>query len=302
VWGNLNSKRQKKIHARTRRTRITHTYNTQHNTTQHARDSFLLATIRARERNLKVAIMGGAASKPGFPASSEERLDGDLLEEEEEEEEEEKYFSAQKVREKDDDDEEEEEMTTISETSSETQRAREEARDPGSATAKKSPREQKGRSSVSSRPRLLFTTTDDDDDDETKRKAKRGRSPSEEGEETPPKQSATTVKKSKMIEVAKFSTTKSSEIAKRRKKKTPDTPHLSVGLSVPASSKHRLELELKRLDAVTVATKLEFVGGPNYPTTRRSEQFKKHRLRSTSKRGKRGEHLPSSPATNMDWA
>ncbi len=232
--------------------------------------------------------MGGAASKPGFPASSEERLDGDLLEEEEEEEE--KYFSAQKVREKDDDDDEEE-MTTISETSSETQRAREEARDPGSATAKKSPREQKGRSSVSSLPRLLFTTTDDDDDDETKRKAKRGRSPSEEGEETPPKQSATTVKKSKMIEVAKFSTTKSSEIAKRKKKKTPDTPHLSVGLSVPASSKHRLELELKRLDAVTVATKLEFVGGPNYPTTRRSEQFKKHRLRSTSKRGKRASSL-----------
>jgi len=77
---------------------------------------------------------------------------------------------------------------------------------------------------------------------------------------------------------------------------------LSVGLSVPASSKHRLEQELKRLDAVAVATKLEFVCGPNYPTTRRSEQFKKHRLRSTSTRGKKGEHLPSSPATNMDWA
>ena len=245
--------------------------------------------------------MGGAASKPGFPVSSEQ-LDGDFLEEEEEEEEE-KYFSAQKVREKDDDDEgeeEEEEMTTIPETSSETQRAREEARGPGSTTAKKSSREAKGRSSVSSLPRLLFATTDDDDD-ETKRKAKRRRSPSEEEEETPPKQAASTVKMSKMIEVAKFSTTKSSEIAKR-KKKTPDTPHLSVGLSVPASSKHRLELELKRLDAVAVATKLEFVCGPNYPTTRRSEQFKKHRLRSTSTRGKKGEHLPSSPATNMDWA
>ena len=50
-------------------------------------------------------------------------------------------------------------------------------------------------------------------------------------------------------------------------------------------------------DAVQLATKLDFVS-PNYPSTRRSEQFKRHALRSS----RRGELPTSSPQTTMEWA
>ncbi len=110
-----------------------------------------------------------------------------------------------------------------------------------------------------------------------------------------PKAAASAVKRSKMIEVAKFSTRKSEE--KTKKKRKIQTPHLSTGSYLPASSKHRVENELKRIDAVQLATKLDFVS-PNYPSTRRSEQFKRHALRSS----RRGELPTSSPQTTMEWA
>ena len=234
--------------------------------------------------------MGGISSKPepGFPVDTSE-LDGDLRLEDEEEEEE--FFSAQKVTEKDEEEEEEdkeeEEMTTIPETSSETQKARE-TREPGSASVKKKKKtvkEDRKGSSVSSPPRPT---------------RKRGRSPTQEEEEeemTPakPKAASSAVKRSKMIEVAKFSTRQSEE--KTKKKRKIQTPHLSTGSYLPASSKHRVENELKRIDAVQLATKLDFVS-PNYPSTRRSEQFKRHALRSS----RRGELPTSSPQTTMEWA
>ena len=231
--------------------------------------------------------MGGTSSKPepGFPVDTSE-LDGDLRLPGEEE----VFFSAQKVTEKDDEEEdkdkEEEEMTTIPETSSETQKARE-TREPGSASVKKKKKtvkEDRKGSSVSSPPRPT---------------RKRGRSPTQEQEEemTPakPKAASSAVKRSKMIEVAKFSTRKSEE--KTKKKRKIQTPHLSTGSYLPASSKHRVENELKRIDAVQLATKLDFVS-PNYPSTRRSEQFKRHALRSS----RRGELPTSSPQTTMEWA
>ena len=241
--------------------------------------------------------MGGTSSKPepGFPVDTSE-LDGDLrLPREqrtraEDDGEEEEFFSAQKVTEKDDEEEdkdkEEEEMTTIPETSSETQKARE-TREPGSASVKKKKKtvkEDRKGSSVSSPPRPT---------------RKRGRSPTQEQEEemTPakPKAAASAVKRSKMIEVAKFSTRQSEE--KTKKKRKIQTPHLSTGSYLPASSKHRVENELKRIDAVQLATKLDFVS-PNYPSTRRSEQFRRHTLRSS----RRGELPMSSPQTTMEWA
>ena len=179
-------------------------------------------------------------------------------------------------------------MTTIPETSSETQKARE-TREPGSASVKKKKKtvkEDRKGSSVSSPPRPT---------------RKRGRSPTQEEEEeeemTPakPKAASSAVKRSKMIEVAKFSTRKSEE--KTKKKRKIQTPHLSTGSYLPASSKHRVENELKRIDAVQLATKLDFVS-PNYPSTRRSEQFKRHALRSS----RRGELPTSSPQTTMEWA
>ena len=229
--------------------------------------------------------MSGISSKPepGFPVDTSE-LDGDLRLPGEEE----VFFSAQKVTEKDDEEEdkdkEEEEMTTIPETSSETQKARE-TREPGSASVKKKKKtvkEDRKGSSVSSPPRPT---------------RKRGRSPTQEEEMTPakPKAASSAVKRSKMIEVAKFSTRKSEE--KTKKKRKIQTPHLSTGSYLPASSKHRVENELKRIDAVQLATKLDFVS-PNYPSTRRSEQFKRHALRSS----RRGEHPTSSPQTTMEWA
>ena len=242
-----------------------------------------------RRRRRSVKEMGGTSSKPepGFPVDTSE-LDGDLRLPGEEE----VFFSAQKVTEKDDEEEEEEdkeeeEMTTIPETSSETQKARE-TREPGSASVKgkktKTVKDRKG-SSVSSPPRPT---------------RKRGRSPTQEEEEeemTPakPKAASSAVKRSKMIEVAKFSTRKSEE--KTKKKRKIQTPHLSTGSYLPASSKHRVENELKRIDAVQLATKLDFVS-PNYPSTRRSEQFKRHALRSS----RRGELPTSSPQTTMEWA
>ena len=240
--------------------------------------------------------MGGTSSKPepGFPVDTSE-LDGDLrlpsTRAEDDGEEEEVFFSAQKVIEKDDEEEDkekEEEMTTIPETSSETQKARE-TREPGSASVKgkkkKTVKEDRKGSSVSSPPRPT---------------RKRGRSPTQEEEEeemTPakPKAAASAVKRSKMIEVAKFSTRKSEE--KTKKKRKIQTPHPSTGSYLPASSKHRVENELKRIDAVQLATKLDFVS-PNYPSTRRSEQFKRHALRSS----RRGELPTSSPQTTMEWA
>ena len=243
--------------------------------------------------------MGGTSSKPepGFPVDTSE-LDGDLRlpsTRAEDDGEEEVFFSAQKVTEKDDEEEEEEEdkeeeMRTIPETSSETQKARE-TREPGSGVGsasvkgkkKKTVKDRKG-SSVSSPPRPT---------------RKRGRSPTQEQEEemTPakPKAAASAVKRSKMIEVAKFSTRKSEE--KTKKKRKIQTPHLSTGSYLPASSKHRVENELKRIDAVQLATKLDFVS-PNYPSTRRSEQFRRHTLRSS----RRGELPMSSPQTTMEWA
>ena len=243
-----------------------------------------------RRRRRSVKEMGGISSKPepGFPVDTSE-LDGDLRLEDEEEEEE--FFSAQKVTEKDEEEEEEdkeeEEMTTIPETSSETQKARE-TREPGSASVKKKKKtvkEDRKGSSVSSPPRPT---------------RKRGRSPTQEEEEeemTPakPKAASSAVKRSKMIEVAKFSTRQSEE--KTKKKRKIQTPHLSTGSYLPASSKHRVENELKRIDAVQLATKLDFVS-PNYPSTRRSEQFKRHALRSS----RRGELPTSSPQTTMEWA
>ena len=243
-----------------------------------------------RRRRRSVKEMGGISSKPepGFPVDTSE-LDGDLRLEDEEEEEE--FFSAQKVTEKDEEEEEEdkeeEEMTTIPETSSETQKARE-TREPGSASVKKKKKtvkEDRKGSSVSSPPRPT---------------RKRGRSPTQEEEEeemTPakPKAASSAVKRSKMIEVAKFSTRKSEE--KTKKKRKIQTPHLSTGSYLPASSKHRVENELKRIDAVQLATKLDFVS-QNYPSTRRSEQFKRHALRSS----RRGELPTSSPQTTMEWA
>ena len=241
--------------------------------------------------------MGGISSKPepGFPVDTSE-LDGDLrLPREqrtraEDDGEEEEFFSAQKVTEKDDEEEdkdkEEEEMTTIPETSSETQKARE-TREPGSASVKKKKKtvkeDRKGSSVSPPRPTR-----------------KRGRSPTQEEEEeemTPakPKAASSAVKRSKMIEVAKFSTRQSEE--KTKKKRKIQTPHLSTGSYLPASSKHRVENELKRIDAVQLATKLDFVS-PNYPSTRRSEQFKRHALRSS----RRGELPTSSPQTTMEWA
>ena len=241
-----------------------------------------------RRRRRSVKEMGGISSKPepGFPVDTSE-LDGDLRLEDEEEEEE--FFSAQKVTEKDDEEEdkdkEEEEMTTIPETSSETQKARE-TREPGSASVKKKKKtvkeDRKGSSVSPPRPTR-----------------KRGRSPTQEEEEemTPakPKAASSAVKRSKMIEVAKFSTRKSEE--KTKKKRKIQTPHLSTGSYLPASSKHRVENELKRIDAVQLATKLDFVS-QNYPSTRRSEQFKRHALRSS----RRGELPTSSPQTTMEWA
>ena len=246
-----------------------------------------------RRRRRSVKEMGGTSSKPepGFPVDTSE-LDGDLRlpsRAEDDGEEEEVFFSAQKVTEKDDEEEDkdkEEEMTTIPETSSETQKARE-TREPGSASVKKKTKTVKDRkgSSVSSPPRPT---------------RKRGRSPTQEEEEeemTPakPKAASSAVKRSKMIEVAKFSTRKSEE--KTKKKRKIQTPHLSTGSYLPASSKHRVENELKRIDAVQLATKLDFVS-PNYPSTRRSEQFKRHALRSS----RRGELPTSSPQTTMEWA
>ena len=245
--------------------------------------------LRVRRRRRGVKEMGGTSSKPkpGFPVDTSE-LDGDLRLPGEEE----VFFSAQKVTEKDDEEEdkdkEEEEMTTIPETSSETQKARE-TREPGSASVKgkkkKTVKEDRKGSSVSSPPRPT---------------RKRGRSPTQEEEEeemTPakPKAASSAVKRSKMIEVAKFSTRKSEE--KTKKKRKIQTPHLSTGSYLPASSKHRVENELKRIDAVQLATKLDFVS-PNYPSTRRSEQFKRHALRSS----RRGELPTSSPQTTMEWA
>ncbi len=242
-----------------------------------------------RRRRRSVKEMGGLSSKPepGFPVDTSE-LDGDLRLPGEEE----VFFSAQKVTEKDDEEEdkdkEEEEMTTIPETSSETQKARE-TREPGSASVKKKKKtvkEDRKGSSVSSPPRPT---------------GKRGRSPTQEEEEeeemTPakPKAASSAVKRSKMIEVAKFSTRKSEE--KTKKKRKIQTPHLSTGSYLPASSKYRVENELKRIDAVQLATKLDFVS-PNYPSTRRSEQFKRHALRSS----RRGELPTSSPQTTMEWA
>ena len=250
-----------------------------------------------RRRRRSVKEMGGISSKPepGFPVDTSE-LDGDLrlpsTRAEDDGEEEEVFFSAQKVTEKDDEEEdkdkEEEEMTTIPETSSETQKARE-TREPGSTSVKKKKKtvkEDRKGSSVSSPPRPT---------------RKRGRSPTQEEEEeeemTPakPKAASSAVKRSKMIEVAKFSTRKSEE--KTKKKRKIQTPHLSTGSYLPASSKHRVENELKRIDAVQLATKLDFVS-PNYPSTRRSEQFKRHALRSS----RRGELPTSSPQTTMEWA
>ena len=251
--------------------------------------------LRVRRRRRGVKEMGGTSSKPkpGFPVDTSE-LDGDLrlpsTRAEDDGEEEEVFFSAQKVTEKDEEEEEEEEdkeeeMTTIPETSSETQKARE-TREPGSASVekkKKTVKDRKG-SSVSSPPRPT---------------RKRGRSPTQEQEEemTPakPKAAASAVKRSKMIEVAKFSKRKSEE--KTKKKRKIQTPHLSTGSYLPASSKHRVENELKRIDAVQLATKLDFVS-PNYPSTRRSEQFRRHTLRSS----RRGELPMSSPQTTMEWA
>ena len=250
-----------------------------------------------RRRRRSVKEMGGISSKPepGFPVDTSE-LDGDLrlpsTRAEDDGEEEEVFFSAQKVIEKDDEEEDkekEEEMTTIPETSSKTQKARE-TREPGSASVKgkkkKTVKEDRKGSSVSSPPRPT---------------RKRGRSPTQEEEEeeeemTPakPKAAASAVKRSKMIEVAKFSTRKSEE--KTKKKRKIQTPHPSTGSYLPASSKHRVENELKRIDAVQLATKLDFVS-PNYPSTRRSEQFKRH-----AESSRRGELPTSSPQTTMEWA
>ena len=202
--------------------------------------------------------MGGISSKPepGFPVDTSE-LDGDL-----------RLPREQRTRAEDDG--EEEEFFSAQKV-----------------TEKDDEEEDRKGSSVSSPPRPT---------------RKRGRSPTQEEEEeeeemTPakPKAASSAVKRSKMIEIAKFSTRKSEE--KTKKKRKIQTPHLSTGSYLPASSKHRVENELKRIDAVQLATKLDFVS-PNYPSTRRSEQFKRHALRSS----RRGELPTSSPQTTMEWA
>ena len=188
--------------------------------------------------------MGGTVSrpKPNVPGG-----DGDLAEEEEEEEEEEEdvFLSAQKEVEKEEQEQEQEETTTTS--------------------------EMRGENDVSvgkvfKNPSLL------------EKKRKRRRSPTTEEETTTKKRP---VKKSKMIEVAKFSTRKSTETKKERA----HTPHVSTGLYMPSSAAaQKLEQELKRLDAVQVATRLDFFSqtSPNYPRTRKSERNKRHMLRSRS--------------------
>ena len=187
--------------------------------------------------------MGGTVSrpKPNVPGG-----DGDLAEEEEEEEEEEDVFlSAQKEVEEEEQEQEQEETTTTS--------------------------EMRGENDVSvgkvfKNPSLL------------EKKRKRRRSPTTEEETTTKKRP---VKKSKMIEVAKFSTRKSTETKKERA----HTPHVSTGLYMPSSAAaQKLEQELKRLDAVQVATRLDFFSqtSPNYPRTRKSERNKRHMLRSRS--------------------
>ena len=190
--------------------------------------------------------MGGTVSrpKPNVPGG-----DGDLAEEEEEEEEEEDVFlSAQKEVEEEEQEQEQEETTTTS--------------------------EMRGENDVSvgkvfKNPSLL------------EKKRKRRRSPTTEEETTTKKRP---VKKSKMIEVAKFSTRKSTETKKERA----HTPHVSTGLYMPSSAAaQKLEQELKRLDAVQVATRLDFFSqtSPNYPRTRKSERNKRHMLRSRSAKG-----------------
>ena len=187
--------------------------------------------------------MGGTVSrpKPNVPGG-----DGDLAEEEEEEEEEDVFLSAQKeVEEEEEQEQEQEETTTTS--------------------------EMRGENDVSvgkvfKNPSLL------------EKKRKRRRSPTTEEETTTKKRP---VKKSKMIEVAKFSTRKSTETKKERA----HTPHVSTGLYMPSSAAaQKLEQELKRLDAVQVATRLDFFSqtSPNYPRTRKSERNKRHMLRSRS--------------------
>ncbi len=171
-------------------------------------------------------------------------------EEEEEEEEEDVFLSAQKeVEEEEQEQEEEEETTTTTTTTS----------------------EMRGESDVSvgkvfKNPSLL------------EKKRKRRRSPTTEEETTTKKRP---VKKSKMIEVAKFNTRKSTETKKERA----HTPHVSTGLYMPSSAAaQKLEQELKRLDAVQVATRLDFFSqtSHNYPRTRKSERNKRHMLRSRS--------------------
>ena len=193
--------------------------------------------------------MGGTVSrpKPNVPGG-----DGDLAEEEEEEEEEDVFLSAQKEVEEEEQEQEQEETTTTTTTTS----------------------EMRGENDVSvgkvfKNPSLL------------EKKRKRRRSPTTEEETTTKKRP---VKKSKMIEVAKFSTRKSTETKKERA----HTPHVSTGLYMPSSAAaQKLEQELKRLDAVQVATRLDFFSqtSPNYPRTRKSERNKRHMLRSRSAKG-----------------
>ena len=185
--------------------------------------------------------MGGTVSRPKPNVPGG---DGDLAEEEEEEED--VFLSAQKeVEEEQEQEQEQEETTTTS--------------------------EMRGENDVSvgkvfKNPSLL------------EKKRKRRRSPTTEEETTTKKRP---VKKSKMIEVAKFSTRKSTETKKERA----HTPHVSTGLYMPSSAAaQKLEQELKRLDAVQVATRLDFFSqtSPNYPRTRKSERNKRHMLRSRS--------------------
>ncbi len=194
--------------------------------------------------------MGGTVSRPKPNVPGGEHLDGDLAEEEEEEEEEEDVFlSAQKEVEEEEQEQEQEETTTTTS-------------------------EMRGENDVSvgkvfKNPSLL------------EKKRKRRRSPTTEEETTTKKRP---VKKSKMIEVAKFSTRKSTETKKERA----HTPHVSTGLYMPSSAAaQKLEQELKRLDAVQVATRLDFFSqtSPNYPRTRKSERNKRRMLRSRSAKG-----------------
>ena len=193
--------------------------------------------------------MGGTVSRPKPNVPGGEHLDGDLAEEEEEEEED-VFLSAQKEVEEE---EEEEETTTTTTTTTS---------------------EMRGESDVSvgkvyKNPSLL------------EKKRKRRRSPTTEEETTTKKRP---VKKSKMIEVAKFNTRKSTETKKERA----HTPHVSTGLYMPSSAAaQKLEQELKRLDAVQVATRLDFFSqtSPNYPRTRKSERNKRRMLRSRSAKG-----------------